>query len=677
MAGSGRAAARAVLQLDLEDPKLNRDAARSNGVFVAYVSPDFTSGYAQVIAARMGLPVRRSMKPLPGPAGLFRPPEVHAWVTLPNDAAGGRAWAAMNLVPIDEFTNRRQGGLRMPPAASAAFKAGHDEQTRRIAKGELVQLLGLMVYGAAGAAAGSARSRSALRAMTPPPVGRPSSSMSRGANGPLVEMKIGPDGVYRARSAPDKPASPQPQFRPRALAVGSGDGSGGKSDANRRGPGTGPSVDVRSVPAPRPRAQAARPTKTEQAFGTAVLRTLVEDPGAQPHRNVIVSMLDNSPDYRFALQLQIPIHPGHLDRNMTAEVTVTRTPGKVTVSARGRNMTVTYRLAFHEGRIVVPWLGLRQPPTSAEGWRPGGFRNDSGDFALPAAFWDRQSDLRALEHRLIRDARGRDTSWTPLPQQIQVMLRLFEHRDMLQRLMEHRFKSLKHARSTLVQVLSKMDRETPGVFVAETGWHIYPREDADGTWGVGLSSIGTPTSAWPFYLSNNLPSRMPMKGATRWHTGEYLHTHPDRRVTEPAARTATPVFRETVLGFSAADISVVLSAETPLLVYDNGAVFRASPPPAWFALTNSQRQTKVQALDHAIEAVARSHTEDPAALAALRTLLQALPVRFQRIGGIDRLPPRASPVGWGFHELGPSASTIEGLPFPPAPAGILSPPARH
>jgi hypothetical protein len=269
------------------------------------------------------------------------------------------------------------------------------------------------------------------------------------------------------------------------------------------------------------------------------------------------------------------------------------------------------------------------------------------------------------------DERKMGPTWTWSPAQKTMLRNLFKHQKLLLRLISHEFRSLDEARSTLIHAHNLMKRKTPNMFSSEMGWHIYSRRDSKTeAWGIAPPNIGLRGSVEAFDIGTGLPERRAQVASTK-KTGEFLHNHPDEPgsvvplLMEKLFGTKASEFRA---GFSLGDLLGALKAETPILVYHEGASFRLSLNDGWFKKQISWRQSVVIQFEQMLKKKRLNIAEVKYVLDLLLPYLT-----MQQIGPLpkNRLMDARPIADLKPHKLGPNATDVPLLPLLPAPPGVL------
>ena len=378
------------------------------------------------------------------------------------------------------------------------------------------------------------------------------------------------------------------------------------------------------------------------------------------------------------VEFELPL-PDSTNQPAAANVVLRRSPdspGTVVVEAVLGELRVRHRFEIKDGGLVVDPKSASELRVGVDGWQPGGFLNDSGTFALPASFWLENATVTDVMQAINADARTMAPSWHWSTNQKTLLRNLFQHRDQIRRLIDFDFKSLDQARSTLIQAINAMERATPNLFPAETGWHLYPRENEKGTWGIAPPLVGRRLDVTPFVIDGDIPLRRPKVNAEKWNPGEFLHTHPSRpggwaNNLIHALRSAA-VFPALRAGFSLKDVQAALVFGMPLSVYQHGTAFRLSVKPEWFFLRDDVRMDLMRELVQWNDAKA---DRSPKSIARLRAALDKLPLVFERASPLPRnngLDPRPIASG-GVDAIGPAADKIAQTKWVRPAPGVLEP----
>ncbi|MCX7228387.1 MAG: hypothetical protein NTW15_05130 [Burkholderiales bacterium] len=363
------------------------------------------------------------------------------------------------------------------------------------------------------------------------------------------------------------------------------------------------------------------------------------------------------------VEFQLPL-PDLTNQPAAAKVVLRRSPDSpktVVVEAALGDVRVRHRFEVENGGLVVDPKSASQLRVGVDGWQPGGFLNDSGTFALPASFWLENATVTHLMRAIDTDARAMGPTWRWSSAQKALLRNLFQHRHLLKRLINCEYNSLDQARSTLIHALNAMERATLNMFPAETGWHLYPRENAKGTWGIAPPLVGRRLNVNPFVIDGDIPLRRPKENAENWNPGEFLHTHPSRPggwVNDliHALRSAS-VLPTLSAGFSLKDVQAALVFGMPVSVFQRGAAFRLSVKPAWLSLHDDARTALMKELVQWNDGKA---DRSPKSIARLRAALDKLPLVFERAGPLPRnngMDARPIASG-GVDALGPDADNI-------------------
>jgi hypothetical protein len=277
-------------------------------------------------------------------------------------------------------------------------------------------------------------------------------------------------------------------------------------------------------------------------------------------------------------------------------------------------------------------------------------------------------------HEIKHDAQTMGPTWSWSPAQKMLVRNLFQHRDLLRRLINYEFKSLDQARSTVIHVLNKMKRDTPNMFTAELGIHLYPRENKEGTWGIAPPLIGRRLDVNPFFIDGDIPLRRPQKNGEKWNLGEFIHNHPSRPTgllpdLVHAMRTVG-VMPALPAGFSLNDVLAALIFGVPLSVYHHSAAFRVSVKPEWFHLSDDVRMSRLHELIQWNKGKSDRSTQS---IARLRAALRKLPIVFERVSPLIRdRGINARPIASKHaHGLGPNVHEILVRPWVPPPPSIF------
>ena len=477
----------------------------------------------------------------------------------------------------------------------------------------------------------------------------------------------------------------QEQFQNHLKAEGQPSGenaarvTAGDSGAGARGSG-GPQLPriVRPAAAPDPE-QADDPLAWQRSFlGRAVVNFLTT------HWHAI----DRTPDSRRVLAQILSRQDGHIPfslpfidasgQEIAADVTLTRRktePQRVFVEARLGKEHVRFTAKIEEGGLVVPGHEPAQLLRigADEGWRLNGFPNTAGTHALPAGFWDPATTKEALRAEINADASAMDRSWNLTREQKELVLNLFEHRDLIKRLIEQPFDSLDEARSSLIHALRKMDSMKSNMLPAETGWYLYPRGNAEGQWGISPPLIGSEGGVDDFSLGINT-ERHGSTGGSQQEPGEFLHTHPSEPWQQRSVLFGRAGARRFRAGFSIGDVLSTLEGSGNLLVYHEGAVFRLSVKSEWFDRSAQSRAAVTDGLTRWLKNWLKKETQStPAEMNALNRMLQSLPLVLEQVGPLPqnhRMDARPIADAWPAR-LGPEASEVPRLPLLSPPPGLL------
>jgi hypothetical protein len=184
-----------------------------------------------------------------------------------------------------------------------------------------------------------------------------------------------------------------------------------------------------------------------------------------------------------------------------------------------------------------------------------------------------------------------------------------------------------------------MERQTPGMFLVELLFHVFPATPVGSEWGIGFGALGQDRSVhlFPVDREQGLGDRHAGPGITS------LHVHP----TDPG-----PGF----LGNSLPDVMAVLMTGNASAVYDNGVGLRIRLDDSWFERTSEERRAitdklagLIRQFDELHQRIERAHqnrndgayakTALPSLQKQLSSLIQEarqqlgeLPIAFETIG---------------------------------------------
>jgi hypothetical protein len=421
---------------------------------------------------------------------------------------------------------------------------------------------------------------------------------------------------------------------------------------------------------------------------TSAMASLLGDGDSSLARVALPRILSAQPGVRDVFQIDFPDPSSGAKRPFTLALAVLKQAtdprlvllrgalgtGSVFDGTHQPEYSFKLRVLIQEGQLKIEGHRSKQPVAvdHEEGWKPGGFRNATENTHLPEAFWRPEISRQELKRALRRTSLRYDPTWKVSPAQKLTILALFDYRDLLGTLTNHRYATRDEARGALLQTTALIGSSNPKALLAETGWWVYPRDDK--TWGISLPIIGTGferiTGSPDLEASVNPmnPSMRPVQSsiAQAW---ELLHTHPPRKGR---------MRKDETVGLSVPDVVAFLAAFQPgeaLLVDDNGAQYRLTLAPDAQNLSESLRQdaaARLKALYEEALMIGASATTNPSsaslfrARSKLKTYLNGLPLQFERFS--ERLinsRPIDSPL-----LLGPSDGALNKTPLPALPDAL-------